>query len=604
MYKGINKFKKYVSISIFFVIAVFLIFLLSGCSNKLKDKSSMDVSIASEPETIDPALVKTSDAGTMVGNIFSGLAKWSKTESGDSVVVPDVAQELTEPVKNADGTCTYTYKLKDTKWSDGKAVRAQDFVFAWNRACSVELAADYSYMFEVIDGYEAMWAKDAKGDEKLNVHALDDKTLQVTTSSYYTYWDQLLAFQCFMPVREDVVDNEGMWATKPETYICNGPYKLAYWNHNSVIALTKNENFYNADSVKIPNLNFYLSDNGNNVLVNFKNGDWDMITGLPTNEIQSIKENYSKQYYVNELAGCYFFVVNKNVDLSPKDKQLSDNEQNEVRRAISLLFDRNYIVEDIVKGNQKPASSYVPSGIKDADGKEFYTNAGHSSDYIGYWPVDDDHISSNYQNALNTLYKYYDHDESGKLTNFPNLVYIYNTNEGHKAIAEYIQNVLSTVGIPITLENQEWTSFLITRKAGSFAMAREGWSADYTDPTTFLDMHASKSGNNDSQLGKGADANKSIYKMDLSSVEGYSDKSVESGTWAETYDVLIKYIKNEGNNEIRCKLMHIAEDMLMETGCVCPLYYNTNVYLLQDNIGGFYTNPLNQYFYFECYYKD
>ncbi|MBR5446962.1 MAG: peptide ABC transporter substrate-binding protein, partial [Clostridia bacterium] len=141
------------------------------------DPTSMAVCLASEPDTIDPALNSAVDGATMVSHLFSGLAKWAQDDNGNLVIVADAAEELTEGVVNEDGTVTYTYTIKDgVNWSDGKAVTAADYVFAWQRAASPALSADYGYMYEVVDGYADVWEQDDDGnfvnpDAKLNVVA-------------------------------------------------------------------------------------------------------------------------------------------------------------------------------------------------------------------------------------------------------------------------------------------------------------------------------------------------------------------------------------------------------------------------------------------------
>ena len=145
--------------------------------------TSIAVCLASEPDTLDPALNSAVDGATLIAHLFSGLAKWAQDDSGKLVIVPDAAKELVKGVENADGTVTYTYTLRDgLKWSDGKDVTANDFEFAWKRAASEDLGADYGYMFEVVDGYN---------EGNLNVHALDAKTLQVTLYNAVAYWDEL-----------------------------------------------------------------------------------------------------------------------------------------------------------------------------------------------------------------------------------------------------------------------------------------------------------------------------------------------------------------------------------------------------------------------------
>ena len=562
--------------------------------------SSLAVCLASEPDTIDPALNSAVDGATLLAHLFSGLAKWSQDANGNLVIAPDAAEELVEGVENEDGTVTYTYTLRDgLVWSDGQPVTAGDFEFAWQRAASQELAADYGYMFEVVDGYDDVWADEPAEDAKLNVKAIDDKTLEVTTASAIPYWNELLAFPTYFPVREDVVENEA-WATDPSTYVCNGMYTLAGWDHNSLITLQKNPNHPDADEVTMDTIEFYLSDDANNMLTNFKNGDWDFIDDVPTNEIAALKADYPDEFKVEGQIGTYYVCWNINENILPEGSTLTgveaENAKAEIRNAIALLFDRNYIVNDVAQGGQVPASSFVAMGMTEPDGSEFYKNAGHNDGYIGYYKVDEDSLEENFNAAVEVLKKYYTFDEAtGKFTDFPTMTYLYNTSDAHKAIGEYLQSALDAVGITMNMENQEWATFLNTRKAGDYSIARNGWVADYNDPICFLDMWTTASGNNDVQFGKGDHASVANYSIDLTPFG--LDTKVENGTWAETYDVLISAIKSCTDPETRFAMMHVAEDMLMETGCICPIYYYTDLFMISDSVDGFFSNPLG-YKYF------
>ena len=571
-----------------------MVFSLVGCSSSESASSGsvLPVSIASEPASLDPALNSSVDGATMIVHLFSGLAKWSQNSNGVLEIVADVAEELVDPVENADGTVTYTYTIRsDAKWSDGEPVKASDFEFAWQRAN--DQTYDYCYMFEVVSGYD-----DTQDDGGTLAVVADDttNTLSVTCPVAVSYWNELLAFPAFMPVREDVVDDEGAWATDPATYVCNGPYVISSWTHDSVIKLTKNENYYDADSITMPEIDFYLSDDASTMLSNFKNGDWLMIDDVPTDEMESLAKDYPTEYVVEGQIGTYYVIFNMNEDLSPAGKTLTAEEQAEVRSALALLLDRNYIVDDVVQGGQVPASSFVAMGMTDADGSQFYENAGHNDGYVGYYNVDSAAFEANCAEAVEILSKYYTWD-GAKFTDFPTMTYLYNTSSGHKAIAEYIQSAFATYGITLNLENQEWATFLETRKNGDYSIARNGWLADYNDPICFLDMWTTASGNNDAQYGKGDHEAVAIYNLDLSGVSGYESYSVTNGTWSQTYDVLIKLIKTCKDTATRMQLMHVAEDLLMSTGAICPLYFYTDIYMISDKVSGFYSNPLG-YKYF------
>ena len=555
--------------------------------------TSLSVCLSSEPDTLDPALNSAVDGATMIAHLFAGLSTWAQDENGALVIEPLCATELPEPVVNEDGTVTYTYTLVDgLTWSDGKALTAKDFEFAWKRAASSALGADYGYMFEVVKGYP----------DELAVEATDDKTLVVTLNNAVAYWNELLAFPTYLPVREDVVANEA-WATDPSTYICNGPYSITAWEHSSVITLTKNANYFKADTIKLDELKCFLSDDSNNMLANFENGDWLLIDDVPTAEIANLKVNYPTEFVIAGQIGTYYVCWNVNEEILPEGNTLTGAEAEaakaEIRNALGLLFDRNYICEEIGQAGQVPASSFVAMGLTDADGSEFYKNTGVSEEFVGYYNTSVDAYLDNWDAAIATLKKYYTYDEAtGMFTNFPTLEYLYNTSDGHKAIGEYLQSALAGVGITMTLTNQEWNTFLNTRKEGDYSIARNGWLADYNDPICFLDMWVSISGNNDVQYGKGAHAELAMYNLDLTAY-GY-DVKVENGTWAETYDVLINTIKSCTNNEARYAMMHIAEDMLMATGCLTPLYFYTDIYMLDDSVEGFFSNPLGYKYFMYC----
>ena len=557
-------------------------------------KTSINVCIASEPDTLDPALNSAVDGATLIAHLFAGLSTWAQDEEGALVIIPACATELPEAVINEDGTATYTYTLVDgLKWSDGQAVTAKDFEFAWKRAASEELAADYGYMFEVVKGYP----------NDLAVEATDDKTLVVTLNNDVSYWNELLAFPTFLPVREDIVASEA-WATDPATYICNGPYTMTKWDHNSLITLTKNDNYYLADTIKMDEINFYLSDDANNMLANFENDAWQLIDDVPTNEIATLKEKYPTECVIGSQMGTYYVCWNVNANILPEGCELAGEDAEkamaEIRYAIGLLYDRNYIVTEIGQAGQEPASSFVALGLTDANGiDQFYKNAGPSDEYAGYWNVAEDAYEANWAEAIDILKKYYEFDEATQsFTNFPSIEYLYNTSEGHKAIGEYLSQVLSGVGITMNLTNQEWNTFLNTRKNGDYTVARNGWLADYNDPISFLDMWTSSSGNDDTQLGKDAHAALKLYSIDLTPFG--ADIKVENGTWAETYDAAIAAIKGCGDKDARYGMMHAAEDLLMSTGTITPLYYYTDIYMIKDSVKGFFANPLGYKYFMYC----
>ncbi|MBR3954351.1 MAG: peptide ABC transporter substrate-binding protein [Clostridia bacterium] len=610
--------KKAVSILLAVLMALSCVLVLTACdgNNDPTDPAtngdatpvaqSLAVCLASEPDTIDPALNSAVDGATLVIHAFSGLIGYQQTADGNLELYAECAKEIPEGTVGEDGKVTYVFELKDgLKWSDGSDLTAADFVYAWNRAASPLTAADYGYMFDVIDGYAEMNEIDdneelVNPDAKLNVTA-DGNTLTVVTNVEVPYFYELLAFPTYMPVKQDVVEaNPDGWATDPSTYVSNGAYTMTEWAHDSKIVYTKNENYYNADAVTMDTIEFYLSDDANNMLANFKNGDWLFIDDVPNAEMAALEADYADEYFVGSQLGTYYVCFNVNKSLLPADSTLEGAEKEaaeaEVRSALALLLDRNYIVKEISKAGEVPASSFVALGLTDADGSEFYKNAGSSEEYIGYFNTAAEAFESNCAAAVETLKKYYTYDEAtAKFTNFPSIEYIYNDNQNHQLIGEYIQQAFAAYGITVSITSQEWNTFLNTRKNGEYNIARNGWLSDYNDPISFLDMWLTVSGNNDIQFGKDAHKDLAAYSVDLTELG--IDYVVENGTWAETYDYIINLVKTTTDTELRYALMHVAEDLLMSTGAICPIYYYTDVFMCDSSVSGWFTSPLG-YKYF------
>ena len=368
---------------------------------------TISVCLASEPDTLDPALNSAVDGATMIAHLFSGLAKWDQDANGNLIIAADLAEELVDGVENADGTVTYTYTLREgAKWSNGEEVKASDFVDSWQRASDPATGSDYGYMFEVVDGYS-----DEIEGANLNISCDDAaRTITVTLANAVSYWNELLAFPVYFPVYNAANVQDG-WATDPSTYICNGAYTIDSWTHDSLIVLKKNPNYLDAADVTMNEIKCYLSDDANNMLTNFKNGDWQLIDDVPTNEIATLKTEYPTEFVVAGQIGTYYVCWNINVNLLPSDSTLTGVEAEkanaEIRKAFALLIDRNYIVEEIGQAGQVPASSFVAMGMTDADGSEFYKNAGTSSSYVGYYDTSAEAYEANCYSALATLAKYY-----------------------------------------------------------------------------------------------------------------------------------------------------------------------------------------------------
>ncbi|MGE4272699.1 MAG: ABC transporter substrate-binding protein [Desulfitobacterium sp.] len=518
--------------ALFVVVVMLAMTLLTACGQGAATKpaetgklDTLAVNVGPDPDTIDPALNSAVDGATMIIHAFEGLYILDK----DGVPAPGQAEKYEV---SDDGT-VYTFHLRDgLKWSDGKPVTANDFVYSWNRAIAAETAADYAYMFDVIKGFE---------DGKLDVVAKDDKTLVVTLNNAVPYFLELTAFPAYSPVRQDIIEANGdAWATKVETYIGNGPYKVTEWVLGSHITMTKNDAYWNAAKLGTQNIKFVLMDDDTSILNAFQQNEILFADKMPNDEIDAWREK--PEFNLEGQLGTYY--VTYNVTKAPLDNPL-------VREALTLAVDRQWIVENIGKSGQVPAGAFVATGLSDADPTKEFREVG--GDY--YNPTD---YEGNLAKAKELLAQAgYPNGEG-----LPAIEYLYNEGTGHQAVGEALQDQWSKIGVKVTLASQEWGTFLNTRKNGDFQIARNGWLSDYNDPISMLDMWVTDGGNNDAQ-------------------------------WSNAkYDALIKEVKTTSDPAKRFELMHQAEDIIFEENMLNPIYYYVDLFLLNQKVEGFYSSPL------------
>lgn len=451
------------------------------------------LNLASEPDSLDPALNSSVDGACLVVNSFAGLFSYDDT----GLVQPDLVADYTV---SEDGM-TYTFNLlPDLKWSDGSALTANDFVYSWNRAVAEETAADYGYMFDAIA---------RKDDGTLDVTASEDgQSLTVVLGSPCVYFLDLCAFPAYYPVPQASVEAAADWQTNPGAwcqeagFVSNGAYTCTAWEHDASMTYTKNPNYHRADEVKVEKLEFMLSADDTAIYAAYNAGDLDFIDTVPTDEIQSLLDN--PEFHIVDNLGTYYVSFNVN---SPLFEGKTPEQANAMRRAFGLLVDRDYIAETIGQTGQKPANAFIPEGMADGNNGVFKSNDDAytypNADAVGYY--DPYALDENTEEAIALLESAgYVFTDEGMLSDETPITFEYLTNEGtgHVAIAESIQQDLAMVGINMSIKTCEWNVFLDERKSGNYDIARNGWLADFNDPVNMLEMWTSDSGNNDCQFGK------------------------------------------------------------------------------------------------------
>ncbi len=524
---------------------------LALTANAADADKTLYINLASEPDYLDPALNSSVDGGCLAVNTFEGLY----TYDADGNLIPGIADGM--PEVSEDG-CIYTVKMIESLWSNGEPLTANDIVYSWNRVVAPETAADYAYLFDVI-------ARNGNGD--LQVKAIDDYTLEIELNSPCPYFNDLMAFPTFFPVYQAGVEAAdpdgtvpGKWAQEAG-FVCNGAYTLSDWAHNESMVYVKNENYHDAANVTMDELDFMLSADDTAIYAAFNSGDLDYIDSVPNDEIASLN-GINPEFGILDQLGTYYIGFNVN-DAMFDGKTVE--EAAKMRKAISMMIDRRWIVDTVGQTGQIPADAFVPAGMADGNGGIFKTED------VSYY--DAENTGSGMIEEAKALleecgYTFTDNgDGTYAIDPALSLDYLTNDGTGHLAVAASVQQDLALLGIEMTIKSEDWNVFLEDRKKGNFSVAREGWVADYNDPINMLEIFTSDSGNNDMQLGKGV--------------------SVAAPAW-DAYDELIDEIRTTTDFAARVDLMHQAEDMLMETGAVVPIYYYNDVYMQKGNVDGIF----------------
>ena len=324
---------------------------LTGCGNKNQQAATPEVKAAAtqtlswnpgaEPKTLDPQMSNGIPEAIMELSLFEGLYRLDK----DSNPQPALAEKTVI----SDDKLTYTFTLRDAKWSNGDAITADDFKTAWLRALDPANAAEYAYQLFYIKNAEAFNGGKAKAED-VGITVVDPKTIKVQLEAPTPYFLSLAAFPTYFPVNKAVVEKSPKeWNLKPETFVSDGPYKMQTWSHNDKLVVVKNENYWDAKNVKLTQVTFNLVEDGKAALNAFEQGSLDGMDNIPVTDLDRLRA--SKTLLNTPYLGTYYYRFNVT-------KKPFDNAK--VRQALTMAIDRKTLIEKVVKGGQTPATAFVP----------------------------------------------------------------------------------------------------------------------------------------------------------------------------------------------------------------------------------------------------
>ena len=498
------------------------------------------VQYGSNPETLDPALNNAVDGANTIITIFEPLLLINENN--------EVVGGQAESWEASEDGLTWTFTMRDgLKWSDGTDLNAKDFEYSFKRMVDPDTAAPYAETcLGMIDGFDAAQAGDP---DALNVKASDDgKTLTIVLSYPCSYFDKMAAFAAMSPVQQATVEANGdSWCTSADTFVSNGPYMITDWTPSERIVLSKNPNYVGGwDNSKIVSdtITLLLLEDSSASFAAYNSGEAVLIKDVPTDEIPSLtKAEDGGDFYVDTILGTYYVSLNLQRDAFQDAK---------VRKALSLAIDRDYVANTIMQGTYTTADSIVGPGIVDESG--YFHDNGNAP-----------YISADYEANLAEAKKLLEEAGYPNGEGYPTIEYSTNDAGYHVPLAEYLQQAWGDLGITLTINKMEWSSFTPARRAGEFDVARNGWVMDYNDPSNMLDLFCTSNGNNDGKY-----ANPDF------------DAAIDASRVADSAEHFAQ--------------LHKAEDILMEdTGCLPIAYYN-DYWLQSPTLKGTWHSPYGYWY--------
>lgn len=530
-----------------FIILLFLLFI--SCKKEQRKNINIQyeitVNLGYELNSIDPALNDETYGYIYINHAFEGLL--NKDTNGNIIEGTAEKWEISE-----DGL-TYIFHLRDNaKWSDGKKVTADDFVYSYRRAADPKTASPLSYLMEYIKNAKDI-IRGKQPVENLGVKAIDENTLVIELEAPALYFTDILASGgVYMPVRKDIIEKYADdWTWKPEYYIGNGAYIMTERKPEELLVFEINTNYWNYTNQSAKKINFVLIADEYISLNAVRTGDVDFsINAPPIGEIENlIKDNLMA---VSDIIGVYY------LDLNTKDKALSDKR---VRKALSLAIDRNYIASNIGYGKLIAAEAFVPPAVKGLE-KSFREE---SSNYI---------IANNYSSNIEEAKKLLQDAGYPNGDNFP-ILEVKVSSGFYTTVLEAIQEMWkNTLNINIIVRTEESKITLPFRESGNYQMARTSWTGDYNDPLTMLQIMTS-----------------------------YSD--INYGGFSNArYDYLIEYASVSANAQKRIEALKEAESIIFDEVPIIPLIYRTDFLIVNPKLKNYIDEPLGRYKFNYAYLEE
>ena len=510
---------------------------LTGCANNQSsgkgvnamfpgtaEEGAVTLNFSSEPPSLNSATTTDTISFQILMHVKDGLLMKDQN---------DIPQPATaEKYEVSDDGLVWTFHLRDDAvWEDGQPVTAQQFKFAWEKVLEPATASEYSYLLYYIKGAKA-YNTDKGSVEDLGIECPDDKTLVVTLEAPCAYFDSLVAFATYYPIRED--EWSETYGTEANSMHYNGMYVMTEWAHNSKCVFEKNEKYYDAANCKIDKWTGVMINDTSAAINAFKAGELDMVglsSGDQADELEATYPGVVIDSYSDGSSWC--------VMMNHKNEMFQNKN---IRKAISLCLNREDYVKNVLNDASEPAFHWS-LGSLNANGKNF-------SDI---WAENEFTTDNDVEGAKAAW-------EAGcaelGIPTSTVIEYLTDDNENSRILGEYIQGCAKAAGITLEIKQVPFAERLDNQTNGTYDISMYGWGPDYNDPQTFLELWETGNGNN-----------KAFYSN-------------------PDYDAQMEIIHNSTDPEARAKAMVEAEKILAEDYAIAHFYFRNSSYVVSGKLNG------------------
>jgi oligopeptide transport system substrate-binding protein len=487
---------------------------------------------AADPISLDPQIATAVNEAAILRELFDGLY----TDADDGTPRPGVARSAET---SADGL-VWTLHLRPETWSDGVPLTANDFVFAYQHMLDPKTGSSYAYLLYVLKNAQAV--NDGKAPlSAVGAKALDDETLQLTLEHPAPFLPQLLKHQAFYPIPEHAVRRLGANWSKPGRMVSNGPYTLVEWSLGDHIRIQKNPLYRGDAKVCFDDVDFFPTQDPTTAERRVERGELDINAGIQSNKVASLRADPTKAPFVHThpYLSLTYLIFNRRDVPSLKDVR--------VRQAISMAIDRKFMTDKLLRAGQLPTTSFVPPGIAGY----LPPGAARPKPYWGDWTL------ARRQAEARRLLAAAGYGPGRPLK----LTFKTFTTPTSLMLAESLMSDLKSVGVGISLQQEDGIVALQSFEIRDFQLGAAGWIADYNDPMTYLALMRSDTG-----------------------AQNYGDYKNPA------YDALLDKADNEPDALVRAGYMARAEQMMLDDADVAPLVVGVNLNLVNPHITGWVDN--------------